>query len=46
MKEYLLLLKDFQGYDSYIKNVSFDALDDTVNKYSNAVHRTIENKTN
>ena len=42
MKEHLLLLKDFQGYDSYVKNVYFDALDDIVNKYSNAVHRTIE----
>ena len=49
MKENLLLLlllknKIFKHLTAISKNVYFDGLDDIVNKYNNAVHKTIKTK--
>ena len=51
MKENLLLLRDLKSnmtpksnMTAISKNVYFDVLDDIVNKYNNAVHRTIKMK--
>ena len=54
MKENVLLLKDLLGrwktkflsiaYDSCLKNLYFDVLDDIVNKYNNTVRRSIKIK--
>ena len=49
MKENLLLLlllknKIFKHLTAISKNVYFDVLDDFVNKYNNAFHRTIKMK--